>query len=138
LRRSIFLRDPVAVALARAAHRREPVDHAMRQSDQIAALVGESQPCDCSGKVAAIAARASAEIEIVTMGAVYGTARGGRYPVTWTQFGNEKMAFDAESGFDKLDFQANYEMFAARLVRGKNIETDRHFINDAKEMHIFV
>jgi hypothetical protein len=47
------------------------------------------------------------------------------------------MAFDAESGFDKLDFQANYEMFAARLVRGKNIETDRRFINDAKEMHIF-
>jgi hypothetical protein len=47
------------------------------------------------------------------------------------------MAFDDEGGFGDLDYQANFEQFAARFVRGKNIENDRYFINNAKEMHIF-
>jgi hypothetical protein len=47
------------------------------------------------------------------------------------------MAFDDEAGFGDLDYEANFDRFAAHFVRGKNLENDRYFTNNAKEMHIF-
>jgi hypothetical protein len=49
------------LALARAAHRLEPIDHTMRQRDQVNRPYrpGESQPCDCLGSVDSIAAKAT-------------------------------------------------------------------------------
>jgi hypothetical protein len=47
------------------------------------------------------------------------------------------MAFDDEIEIDKLDFQANFKQFGAPFVLGKNVESDRYFTNNAKEMHIF-
>jgi hypothetical protein len=38
--------------------------------------------------------------------------------------------------FDKLDFRANFDMHAARMVTGRNATNDLYFTNLAKEMHI--
>jgi hypothetical protein len=45
------------------------------------------------------------------------------------------MSLEDEIGFDRLDYQSNYDRFAARLVMGRNIESDRSFINSVKESH---
>jgi hypothetical protein len=53
----------------------------------------------------------------------------------WANVGMRRMAFD-DNGFGDLDYQTNFERFASRLVRGKNVDADRHFTNSAKDVHI--
>jgi hypothetical protein len=47
------------------------------------------------------------------------------------------MSVNDAISFDELDYQSNFEQFAARFVMGVNIENDRYFTVTAKEQHIF-
>ena len=78
--------DHVAVAFTRAAHRLEPVDHAVRRHNQKATLaIWPGLTSLPWGSVASIAEKASAVIEIVTMrlmkSAVITRSRRRRYNI---------------------------------------------------------